>query len=206
MRFPFLTTLIIASASMAAGASLAQEIASRTSTGGTADFSGVGLGIDAGVGVSSADNISASFNSSGLIGGAHVGYNFQAQRIVGGVEGDFLTARISSGTVATMSFRQNYLSSARVKGGYVFGDLLAYGTLGYAYSTASYRDFTGSSDKTIKGAVFGGGVEYAVTRNFSIRAEYMRYNFGTQTYVTPLAALPISSNTNLLRAGASVHF
>ena len=208
MRFSSVRILIPVLASLTATVAMAQapDLSSRTSTGGTADFSGVGLGVDAGVGISSADNIRASFSSSGLIGGAHLGYNFQAQRIVGGIEGDFLTSRISSGTVATMSFRQNLLSSARVKGGYVFGDLLAYGTIGYAYSTASYRDFTGSSDKTIKGAAFGGGLEYALTRNFSIRAEYMRYNFGTQTYVTPLTSLPITANTNLLRAGASVHF
>lgn len=185
---------------------LAQDFTSRTSTGGTADFSGVGLGIDAGLGVGSADNIGASFNPSGIIGGAHVGYNFQAQRIVGGAEADFLTSRLRSGTVMSMSFRQNYLYSARVKAGYVFGDLLAYGTLGYAYSTASYRDFSGASDKTIRGAAYGGGLEYALTRNVSIRGEYIRYDFGTQTYVTPLSTLPISTNTNLLRAGASVHF
>jgi outer membrane immunogenic protein len=184
----------------------AQDFASRTSTGGTADFSGVGLGIDAGLGVGSASNVSTSFDASGLIGGGHVGYNFQAQRIVGGAEVDFLTSRMRSGTVLSMSFRQTYLSSARVKAGYVFGDLLAYGTVGYAYSTASYRDFSGASDKTIKGAAYGGGVEYAMTRNFSIRAEYIRYDFGTQTYVTPVSTLPISTNTNLLRAGASVHF
>ena len=135
-----------------------------------------------------------------------MGYNFQAQRLVGGAEGDFLTSRIQSGTVATMSFKQTFLSSARVKAGYVFGDLLAYGTIGWAYSTSSYRDLSGASDKTIKGAAFGGGVEYAVTRNFSIRAEYMRYSFGTQTYVTPLSTVPISANTNLVRGGASVHF
>jgi outer membrane immunogenic protein len=179
-----------------------QDFSSRTSTGGTADFSGVGLGLDAGVGLGSAGTI----NASGAIGGAHVGYNFQAQRLVGGAEGDFLTSHIQSGTVASMSFKQTFLSSARAKAGYVFGDLLAYGTVGYAYSTSSYRDLSGASNKTIKGTAFGAGVEYAVTRNFSIRAEYMRYAFGTQTYVTPLSTVPISANTNLLRGGASVHF
>ena len=179
-----------------------QDFSSRTSTGGTADFSGVGLGLDAGVGLGSAGKI----NASGIIGGAHVGYNFQAQRLVGGAEGDFLTSHIQSGTVATMSFKQTFLSSASVKAGYVFGELLSYGTIGWAYSTSSYRDLSGASDKTIKGTAFGAGVEYAVTRNFSIRAEYMRYNFGTQTYVTPLSTVPISANTNLVRGGASVHF
>jgi outer membrane immunogenic protein len=205
MRFLFRVCLAAALPILAAPAH-AQDFASRTSTGGTADFSGVGLGIDAGLGVSSSSNLNSSFDPSGLIGGGHVGYNFQAQRIVGGAEADFLTSRIRSGTVASMSFRQTYLSSARVKAGYVFGDLLAYGTVGYAYSTTSYRDLSGSSDKTVKGAAYGGGLEYAVTRNFSVRGEYIRYDFGTQTYVTPLSTLPISTKTNLLRAGASVHF
>lgn len=183
-------------------ATVAQEFEPRTSTSGVADFSGVGLGVDAGVGLGSAGQV----NASGIIGGAHAGYNFQAQRLVGGIEVDFLTSRIRSGRSVAMSFNQTFLSSARVKAGYVFGDLLAYGTLGWAYSTSSYRDISGSANKTIKGTAFGGGLEYAVTRNLSVRGEYIHYTFGRQSYVTPLNVTPISASTNLLRAGASVHF
>jgi outer membrane immunogenic protein len=180
----------------------AQDFAPRTDTGRRADFSGFGLGLDAGVGLGSAGQA----NTSGVVGGGHLGYNFQAQGVVGGAEVDVLTARIKSGTAAAMSYNQNFLSSARVKAGYVFGDLLAYGSIGRGYATTSYRDLSGSTNKTLKGTVFGAGVEYAVTRNVSVRAEYMRYGFDGQTYVTPSNATPLTSDTNLLRAGASVNF
>jgi len=168
----------------------------------SADFSGVGLGVDAGVGLGSA----GEGNASGAIGGAHIGYNFQANRLVGGAEADFLTSGIKSGGLNTTSFQQNFLSSTRVKAGWAFGDLLAYGTVGWAYSTSKLTDQTGSSNKSIKGTAYGAGAEFALTRNAFLRVEYLRYDFGAQTYVTPLSARTLSTTTNLLRAGASVHF
>jgi opacity protein-like surface antigen len=93
-----------------------------------------------------------------------------------------------------------------VKTGWAFGDLLAYGTIGWAYSTAKFTDATGTSNKSIKGTAYGAGAEFALTRNAFLRVEYLRYDFGAQTYVTPLNSRTLSTNTNLLRAGASVHF
>jgi outer membrane immunogenic protein len=166
-----------------------------------ADFTGVGLGVDAGVGLGAAGSV----NASGAVGGAHVGYNFQANRLVGGAEADFLTSGIKSGSLGAASFQQNFLSSARVKAGWAFGDLLAYGTVGWAYSTSKLTDPSGSSNKSIKGTAYGAGAEFALTRNAFLRVEYLRYDFGAQSYVT-MDARTISTTTNLLRAGASVHF
>ena len=173
-----------------------------TPTRPSADFTGVGLGVDAGVGLGTAGSV----NASGAIGGAHAGYNFQTTRLVGGAEADVLTSGIKSGSLSTTSFQQNLLSSTRVKAGWAFGDLLAYGTIGWAYSTTKFTDASGTSNKSVKGSAYGGGAEIAVTRNMFLRAEYLRYDFGGQTYATPLGSRSISTNTNLLRAGASVHF
>jgi outer membrane immunogenic protein len=175
----------------------------RTNTGPNgADFSGVALGVDAGVALGSAGGA----NASGPAGGAHVGYNFQAAHIVGGVEFDTMFGSIKTGSLAATSFSQNFLSSARVKGGYAFGDFLGYGTIGWAFSTATYEDPVASQSKTISGSVFGFGAEYALTRSVSIRAEYLRYDFGNATYSTPYSSKQIYTDTNLLRVGASVHF
>ena len=113
---------------------------------------------------------------------------------------------IKTGGLNPTSFQQNFLSSARVKAGWAFGDLLAYGTVGWAYSTSKLTDTSGSSNKSIKGTAYGAGAEFAVTRNAFLRVEYLRYDFGDQTYVTPLNSRTLSTTTNLLRAGASVHF
>ena len=144
--------------------------------------------------------------SPGPVGGAHLGYNLQTGRIVGGVEADAMFSGMSSGSLGSGSFRQDFLGSARVKGGYSFGDIMAYGTIGWAWSNTSFQDLGVSSSETVTGLAFGFGAEYAITRNFSLRAEYLRYEFGNANYVTPASAQTINTSTNLLRLGASVHF
>jgi outer membrane immunogenic protein len=175
----------------------------RTDVGpGGVDFSGVEIGPDIGVALGSA----GSANISGPAGGAHVGYNFQTNRVVGGVEGDLTFGSIRSGTLGSASFSQDFLSSARVKGGYVFGNLLAYGTLGWAWSTTDYKYLGDSSGETVKGLAFGVGAEYPITRNVSIRAELLRYDFGSATYVLPPSPQSLTTSTNVARIGASLHF
>jgi outer membrane immunogenic protein len=175
----------------------------RTDVGpGGADFSGVEIGPDVGVALGSA----GSANISGPAGGAHVGYNFQTNRVVGGVEGDIAFGSIRSGTLGSASFSQDFLSSARVKGGYVFGNLLAYGTLGWAWSTTDYKYLGESSSQTVKGLAYGVGVEYPITRNVSIRGELLRYDFGGATYTLPGVTQSLTTSTNVARIGASLHF
>jgi len=185
----------------ASGAAAADAFRTDIAPGG-ADFSGVEIGPDVGVALGAA----GSANISGPAGGAHIGYNFQANRVVGGVEGDVTFGSIRSGSLGSTSFSQNFLSSARVKGGYVFGNLLGYGTIGWAYSTTEFKGYGDSSSQTIKGLVFGAGVEYPITRNVSIRGELLRYDFGSATYVIPGETKSLTTSTNVARIGASLHF
>jgi outer membrane immunogenic protein len=166
------------------------------------DFSGVELGPDLGVGLGSV----GSANTSGVVGGAHVGYNFQSSRIVGGAEVDGMFSGVRSGSLDSASFNQDFLTSARVKGGYVFGNLLGYGTIGWAWSTTDYRDLGVSTSSTVRGVVFGAGVEYPLTRNVSLRGELLRYDFDGASYTSPYYSRSLTPTTNVVRIGASVHF
>ena len=175
----------------------------RTDIGpGGADFSGVEVGADLGVALGSA----GSANISGPVGGAHVGYNFQSNRIVGGVEGDVTFGSIRSGSLGSASFSEDLMSSARVKGGYVFGNLLAYGTIGPTWSTTDYKYLGDSSGQTVKGLAFGVGAEIPITRNVSLRGELLRYDFGGATYTFPTSTQSVTTSTSVARIGASVHF
>jgi outer membrane immunogenic protein len=175
----------------------------RTDTGpGPADFSGIALGVDGAAGIGDAGGA----NISGPAAGVHAGYNLQSGGFVGGGEADIMFGRIETGSLGAGSFNQDFLSSARVKGGYAFGPLLGYGTIGAAWSTSAYHDPSGSSDKTLNGLVFGVGAEYALTRTVSLRGEFLRYDFDDATYATPLATKTFAPSTDLLRVGASVHF
>jgi len=196
---PWLSPLLAVIGATGAGAA----DLNRTEIGpGGADFSGIGIGPDLGVALGSA----GSANISGPAGGAHVGYNFQANQIVGGVEGDVTFGSIRSGSLGSASFSQNLLSSARVKGGYVFGNLLAYGTVGWAWSTTEYKYLGDSSGQTITGLAYGVGAEYPITRNVSIRGELLRYDFNGATYTFPTSTQSVTTSTNVARIGASVHF
>ena len=45
-----------------------------------------------------------------------------------------------------------------------------------------------------------------LTRSVSIRGELLRYSFDGATYYLPSGPLAVSTSTNMLRLGASVHF
>jgi outer membrane immunogenic protein len=198
----FASSLLPLALLLAAPGAEADEF-NRTNTGPYgADFSGVEVGPDLGAALGSASSV----NISGPAGGAHIGYNFQASRVVGGVEADGMFSSIRSGSLGSASFNQDFLSSARVKGGYAFGDLLAYGTLGWAWSTTDYHYLGVSTNQTVNGVAFGLGAEYPITRNVTLRAELLRYDFGGATYTTPFESQRLTTSTNVARIGASVHF
>jgi outer membrane immunogenic protein len=173
--------------------------AGQTSAG---DFAGLYAGADIGAALGESGNV----NTSGYVLGAHVGYTFQAGRLIGGAEVDTLTSNISSGKLQTAAFDQNFLSSARVRAGYVFADLALYGTFGFAYATTAWRDASGLDRSTVRGHAYGFGAEWSPIRNIGLRGELLRYDFGAQSYVTPMGGAVLKSYTHLLRAGVHYRF
>ena len=175
----------------------------RTNTGpGGPDFSGFNIGLDVGAGFGS----SGSINTSGLAGGLQAGYNLQNGAIVGGVAADVLFGQISGGVGGVATYRENSLASARVVGGYVVSGIMAFGTLGWSYSSSNYSAGGASADKSINGVVYGLGAEIPLTRSVSARAEFRRYDFGSNTYYLPTSANALSSSANMLLLGVSTHF
>jgi outer membrane immunogenic protein len=138
----------------------------------------------------------ASFNDNpkGVIGGAHLGYNLQIAQWVAGLEGTVdgtsVTGRTSAPVVAlrsgvTGSTRSIVQGSIRARLGVAFDRVLIYGTGGAAFAgfqnnySVGFPSFLAEQDsKTRTGWTVGGGLEYAVTNNWSIRAEYRYSDFG----------------------------
>lgn len=86
------------------------------------------------------------------------------------------------------SVSTDWLFTARPRLGVILGDsLLAYATGGLAVTNAKVTQTGGgvmgtisaAIDDTRVGWVVGGGLEYALSRNWSIRAEYLHLDFGT---------------------------
>jgi outer membrane immunogenic protein len=164
-------------------------------------FSGFEAGGEFGAAIGGTGNV----NPTGAGGGLYAGYNLQNGPIVGGVEGDAILGSINgSGQGGTLT--QNWLSSVRVRGGYAFGNILAYGTIGPAWATSSFERYGFDFDKSLHGYTLGVGGEVALTRMISARAELRHYDFGSATYYMPTGPLKMSTGNNLLLVGVGARF
>jgi outer membrane immunogenic protein len=135
-------------------------------------------------------------SGNGFIGGGQIGYNWQIQNYLVGLETDFdgTTARATRDIAVTVppffpfvgsqSTRENYLGTVRGRLGILATpSLLAYVTGGYAYSSVnrswsgSFPAFgsawSGSNTSVVSGWTVGTGLEWAVGNGFLLGAEYL---------------------------------
>lgn len=133
------------------------------------------------------------YDMSGVIGGAQIGYNFQFNRMVLGVEADISASGIDGSHNETENdFRTTtkieWLSTIRGRLGFVHGNMLIYGTGGVAIGSVkntlqdSYDDgeviITTSDRITHVGWTVGGGIEAALDTNWTLKAEYLYVDLG----------------------------
>ncbi len=166
-----------------------------------------------------------SSSGDGFSIGGTLGYNYQIGNVVVGLEGDLayveLNGRNSSAFGGGNGFRSNdmtYLGTFRGRIGYAIDRFLIYGTGGLAFAdqknSANFGGFGRSSNDDVKfGYTIGGGVEYAFTNNWSVKAEYLYYDLGRSRNSTFVAGpgggfFTNSSDNrgNLVRAGLNYRF
>jgi len=198
--------------------------AEKTEKATSNNWQGLYVGIHAGYGLGNAET---SFNAwpsaeaainlaptkmnphpSGVIGGGQLGFNWQRNLFVLGVETDFSgsgmrdsstynsitqnTGDSWSGTTTTHQ-NTNWFGTLRLRGGFTpFKKLFVYGTGGMAYGRVNYSantdfrpqgtiEYPVSFTKTKVGWTAGGGMEYALTSNWSLKTEYLYYNLGNES-------------------------
>jgi outer membrane immunogenic protein len=143
-----------------------------------------------------------SFKTNGFTGGIQGGYNWQSGYLLAGIELDFgyfdssgsqrvtaayLSAPGSALNVNT-SVSTNWLFTARPRLGVVANNVLFYGTGGLALTqlkaswafTDTYASAaeSASASSTKAGWAVGGGIEAAMSGNWSIGGEYLYVKFG----------------------------
>ncbi len=189
-----------------------------------------------------ADPFRVSDQPSGVIGGGQVGYNWQTGSFVFGVEADIDAADINgrhtlnglpdiTGTIVPAWFSTaredvEVFGTARGRIGYAaFDRTLIYATGGLAYGEVKYSNYTqfspasvfeysGSAEPWQVGWTVGGGIEYAITNNWTIKGEYLYYDLGSEKYLAqPLAANPpfaigqkFETTGDIVRAGFNYKF
>lgn len=174
--------------------------------------------------------ITKKFDVSGGIFGGTVGYNWQVNNWVAGVEGDFswLTKQgISNGippfaTGVSDTTREHWLGTGRVRLGVVPVDRrLFYVTGGFAaagveaiVNTNIVRDGGLDETQTRWGWTAGGGFEAALFQNFSLKLEYLYVGLQDKKYFPPVTITPdfnlvrrnVTLNNNILRVGLNYRF
>lgn len=135
----------------------------------------------------------------GFFGGLQAGFNWQMDSILLGVEGDISLASIEAdaefrtdfiGDALRADTTVDWFGTARLRGGFlVTPDLLLYATGGLAWGSVdtSYDlDLDGvgiaSNDEstTHLGWTLGGGAEFALSDNLSLKAEYLYVDLGEE--------------------------
>ena len=135
-------------------------------------------------------NDTTDLDNEGFLVGGTLGYNVQFGSFVVGVEGDISAVfgsdervRYPTGEEVFLESETNWLATLRGRVGVAFDRFLVYGTGGFAFtdSGANWDEASGAQwelDETRVGFAVGGGVEYALTDNWTIKAEALYVDFG----------------------------
>ncbi len=145
----------------------------------------------------------------GFIGGGQIGYNWQfSPSWVFGFEADIsyvdnrdnlvvgtlsLPAAVPPNAPLNNTFRSRmeYFGTVRGRLGYAWDRTMVYVTGGLAYAEvqnsatffgpAGQVQFDGGRRRTETGYTVGGGIEHAISPNWSVKAEYLYYDLGSNT-------------------------
>ena len=159
-----------------------------------------------------------SFSSTGFLGGGQAGVNYQIDRFVLGVEGDWSWTGLngsgnnSAGNAISTNARWTSTVTGRV--GAAFDRFLVYGKGGVAFAQdqSGFTDTFGNSASNSlmrTGWTAGAGLEYGITKNWSAKLEYDYLGFGSQSlnFTTPTTPLYTSSaNLNVQEIKAGINF
>ena len=134
-------------------------------------------------------------SGGGFVGGGQIGYNYQINNVVLGVEGDFgyfgvrrSASLTEAGETVSGRWQTNWDASVRARLGLAVDRTLFYVTGGVAFTDLSVRatNSTPGLTETISashnrvGWTIGAGVEHAFAPNWTARAEYLYANYGSK--------------------------
>ena len=154
------------------------------------------------------------FPVSGGMVGATLGYNWQFQQLVAGIEGDidWTGTKGSTNTLCPLGCetRNHWLATARGRVGYAFDRFLPFLTAGFAVGdiAATTPGWPGGSITTA-GWTVGAGLEVGIASNVSLKAEYLFVDLGSFNcgFNCGLAGTGnVSFYTNAFRGGLNVRF
>jgi len=176
------------------------------------NWTGFYVGINGGYGWGGGTSFSAPFasnsfdTSGGLVGGT-LGYNYQINQIVFGVEGDIDASWIKGSGICggfTCQTKNSWLGTARGRIGYAFDRFMPYVTGGAAFGDIKNTITpVGSASETKAGWTLGGGLEANLYGPWTAKVEYLYVDLGSGPTI---AASSADFKTNIVRAGLNYRF
>ena len=173
------------------------------------------------------DGATADPRFAGFLGGGEIGYNYQVDKWVFGLEGDFAWTNAHGarscpiGFFANCEINMNWLSTVTGRIGYAYWDrLLIYVKGGAAIaadravaactpnSPSTILLVVGcpasSNSKTKVGWTAGLGSEFGLTRNVSVKSEIVYFDLGSDRYTT--AGIPTDIQRNGFLSTVGLHY
>jgi outer membrane immunogenic protein len=138
-----------------------------------------------------------TLKSSGFLGGGQLGYNFQNGNFVYGIEADFggmdtgakgvFADPATPARTLVVKSSGGFYGDITGRGGVAVGNALIYAKGGFAFFTGdmSVRDAfdgIGQDSGTFTGWTIGGGLEYLISPNWTIKAEYQFFDFDNNNF------------------------
>jgi outer membrane immunogenic protein len=165
-----------------------------------------------GIHTDTAGTTTGDYDIDGFLVGGTLGFNWQWNQVVLGLEGDLAWAEIegdSTTNCAAGCFTEiDAIGTARVRLGYAFDRFMPYITGGAAFADVEVgQDGTPfGNDDWLFGWTAGGGVEVGITPNLSFKAEALYIDLEDIDY---LVAIPVEVETNdlvVVRGGINWRF
>jgi len=183
-----------------------------------------------------------TLHPNGFIGGGQIGYNYQFGNLVAGLETDLSYAGLRKTDAATGPFtiggnltttiesKLDWFGTFRARLGILpTNNLLIYGTGGLAYggvrTTTTASNLaplncvtfiycgTGSTSGVSTGWTAGGGLEYALAHQWTVKAEYLYLDLGSRSVTFPDLDVPggaltasTSFKAQIVRGGVNYRF
>jgi outer membrane immunogenic protein len=213
--FSRMVSVLVLSLAVAGGAQAADGFYSPTPSG-VYDWSGVYGGAAIGTAWSSFTTqygpVSPQpfdFSAQGFTFGVLGGVMAQMNSFVFGLEADVNFTSLDDTRIIQgnpISAEADWFASLRGRAGYAFDNFLVYGTGGLATGRIELSVPGAATRSRELGWTLGGGVEVALTENFTARAEYLYTDFGRTTGT--LAGSPFSTefDSHAIRAGIIYRF
>jgi outer membrane immunogenic protein len=162
-----------------------------------------------------------SHDVDGFIGGGQLGFNYQTGALVFGAEVDFSWAGLDGSFIDNIFLGNNktevkWLGTVTGRIGYAWDRMLLYVKGGGAwvrdvYTITGAGGFFAETKDTNWGWTIGAGLEYGLTPNWSVKAEYNYLDFGTERIgFTPNVGAPfqrdVDQNIHVVKVGINYRF